>query len=146
MCSTARRSGCRLTTLTAPMTSLRNVTVFWCDHTGCEAWSAGRQPMWWSGRQQHFCPEHRPVCTRCDQPLRQQRETLADFPGTVRVGVGGLCETCTQSKKRAAAIPAIDTVDPKQVRYVKRKIAEWMENPDDRALIIETLGIGGDID
>lgn len=128
------------------MTSQRNVTVYECDHPACTAWAVGRQAAWWNGKHTHYCAEHRPDCTRCGHPMRQQRETLDDFPGTVRVGTAGLCETCTQSKRRAASLPAIDKVDPQQVRYVKRKIAEWLENPDDRNLVIEALGIGGPID
>ncbi len=131
------------------MASQRNVTVYTCDYPDCAGWTVGRSQTWWLGRQEQFCPEHRPKCKRCDQPMRHQRQTVAQVPGTLRVGAQGMCDTCLMAVKRAKNVPAIDGVDEQKIRYVKRKIAEWMENPDDMALVLETLGlaeVGDDID
>ena len=131
---------------TRRMGSQRNVTVYTCDTSDCPAWTVGKTAGWWRSRTSVYCPAHLPVCRRCDAPLRMQGRALADYPGTVRIGSGGMCETCAQAVKRAKLIPEIDEVDPQKVRYIKRKLADWLENPDDRALIIDALGIGGDLD
>jgi hypothetical protein len=76
--------------------------------------------------------------------MRPQSVRKVDEPDTVRYRGHGMCETCLQLT--TVPVPTtVDNVPLEQVRYIKRAIRERYDDPDDRLLLIEALGIGGDL-
>lgn len=126
------------------MTS-KQAVVYYCDEPGCTEIHIGRPTTWWLSRGDHKCPAHRPTCTRCGARLRNQGKSLEEVPNSVRTGWNGMCNTCAVAMKRAQHVDAIDEVSPQEIRYVRRLIADRLDNPDDRNLILDLLKIGDDV-
>jgi hypothetical protein len=127
------------------MTSLRT-TVYWCDEDGCEAVHIGpiNESQWiWLNEQQHYCPQHKKrPCSQCGVATRPTRAKSADWPGTRKAYSMHpvVCINCHRGSKRP-------DVTHTQARIIRRLVEERLEDPDERFLVLDTLGlIGADID
>lgn len=126
--------------------SVTTVRTYHCDHPGCTTTATGSLPADWldsrGGRKGfgHRCSEHVvEPCRSCNRPTRPQKARSSRYPGTVQRTSNGWCVNCV----RGGA--PVDNVPATQVRYIKRLIENRVEDPDDRLLLMDALGIGGDL-
>lgn len=122
--------------------TVRTTRVFTCDEQGCEAQVLTPLPRTWAvrGRKgQHSCPEHVPQpCVKCGRKCRPRRFTAADYPNTLVLGSNGMCRACEQGR---STLP----VPVEHVRTVRRMLEDRFDDPDDRLLLSDVLGLlGGD--
>lgn len=48
------------------------------------------------------------LCNECDRPMRPQRTSREEYPGTIVQSVGGTCHSCYQRARRLEATEAPD--------------------------------------
>lgn len=126
------------------MTSKRGCTVYWCDAPDCAELIVNRQPGWWLGHTGHYCPAHLPTCIRCGVRLRPDKANLADYPGTARANGKGRCMTCANEVRQAARVDAKPALGDTEARQLRRLLYDHLDDPDDRALVLNQLGLIGD--
>lgn len=122
---------------------MRTTRVFHCDEPGCVEWTLTPLPKTWAVRKGkgHSCPAHVPQpCVKCGRLCRPRRFPVAEYPGTLVLGSNGLCRACEQGRQTIA-------VPVEHARVVRRLLESHLDDPDDRLLVLDQLGLlGADID
>lgn len=124
---------------------MTRVVVYRCDEPECTELVDSPLPKTWisdrlSNGAGHRCPKHvLRECRKCKRMCRPQRFTLDQYPGTVRIGQDKeLCVNCDRDAK------PVNYLNGDQEKFIKRLIRTRLEDPDDRLLVLNQLGLAGD--
>lgn len=133
--------------------TVRTLKVFYCDVEQCTATATvepgkGAPPGWsiTSNKRQHRCPEHLLVrCGQCGRLMRTNRMLAADHPNTVLAYRNDLedplCRSCHAGRQ------PVQNVSEKDAKFIRRLVASRFDDPDDRLLVLDRLGLlGSDTD
>lgn len=127
------------------MTS-RTYRIFLCDVPECAASATGTVPQGWVGgvsSKHHRCSKHANLrCSGCGRTMRRWNAKASDYPNTVKqyTATPPLCVNCQRGKER------VTSVLQNEVATIRRLVEQHLDDPDDRLLVMDTLGlIGGDV-
>lgn len=133
--------------------TVKTVKVYLCDVPGCiEAVSVEQGsgvPAGWSTsntNRKHRCPDHLLIrCQQCGRKMRVQGMSAAEYPETILAYRSDpedpLCRSCYQGRR------PVENVSQQYVKFIKRLVETRLDDPDDRLLVLDQLGLlGADID